>query len=41
VIAGKTRRTGVRGVSLMAENAWDIRELWEQWVNKKKTPLAG
>jgi error-prone DNA polymerase len=41
VIAGKTRRTGVRGVSLMAENAWDIRELWERWVNKKKTPLAG
>jgi error-prone DNA polymerase len=41
VIAGKTRRTGVRGLSLMAENAWDIRELWEQWVNKKKTPLAG
>jgi error-prone DNA polymerase len=41
VIAGKTRRTGVRGVSLMAENAWDIRELWDQWINKKKTPLAG
>lgn len=40
LIAGKTRRTGVRGVSIMAENAWDIRELWQQWQQKKK-PLAG
>ncbi len=31
LVAGKTRRTGVRGVSLMAENAWDLRELWQQW----------
>jgi error-prone DNA polymerase len=39
LIAGKTRRTGVRGVSIMAENAWDIRELWQQW-QQKKNPLA-
>ncbi|AOY55936.1 DNA polymerase III subunit alpha [Candidatus Rhodoluna planktonica] len=39
VIAGKTRRTGVNGVSLMAENAWDLRELWRQW-QQKKDPLA-
>jgi error-prone DNA polymerase len=32
VIAGKTRRTGVRGVSIMAENAWGLKELWNQWV---------
>jgi error-prone DNA polymerase len=31
VIAGKTRRTGVNGVSIMAENAWDVRALWKQW----------
>jgi error-prone DNA polymerase len=31
VIAGKTRRTGVNGVSLMAENAWDVRELYASW----------
>ncbi len=31
LISGKTRRTGVRGVSIMAENAWDLREMWEQW----------
>lgn len=31
LISGKTRRTGVRGVSVMAENAWDLREMWEQW----------
>jgi error-prone DNA polymerase len=35
VIAGKTRRTGVRGVSLMAENAWDIKDLWEAWQKQK------
>jgi error-prone DNA polymerase len=35
IIAGKTRRTGVNGVSIMAENAWDIRELWSQWQAKR------
>ena len=39
VIAGKTRRTGVNGVSVMAENAWDIRELWRQW-NAKQPGLS-
>jgi error-prone DNA polymerase len=39
VIAGKTRRTGVRGVSLMAENAWDIRELWNNWQQQKHQRL--
>jgi error-prone DNA polymerase len=28
LISGKTRRTGVRGVSILAENAWDLRQLW-------------
>lgn len=36
VIAGKTRRTGVNGVSLMAENAWDVRELYASWVQARK-----
>lgn len=31
IISGKTRRTGVRGVSIMAENAWDLKELWNHW----------
>jgi error-prone DNA polymerase len=35
VIAGKTRRTGVNGVSIMAEDAWDLKELWNQWVLTK------
>ena len=35
VIAGKTRRTGVNGVSVMAENAWDIRELWREWCARQ------
>jgi error-prone DNA polymerase len=34
LIAGKTRRTGVRGVSILAENAWDLRELWSSWQSK-------
>jgi error-prone DNA polymerase len=28
LISGKTRRTGVRGVSILAENAFDLRALW-------------
>lgn len=35
LIAGKTRRTGVNGVSIMAENAWDLRALWSQWISSK------
>ena len=31
LISGKTRRTGVRGVSILAENAWDLRQLWLDW----------
>jgi error-prone DNA polymerase len=39
LIAGKTRRTGVKGVSIMAENAWDLQQLWRNFKNKKN-PLA-
>lgn len=31
IIQGKTRRTGERGVSLEAINAWDIKALWANW----------
>jgi error-prone DNA polymerase len=31
LISGKTRRTGARGVSVLAENAWDLRQLWANW----------
>ena len=34
LISGKTRRTGVRGVSILAENAFDLRALWLE--RKKK-----
>jgi error-prone DNA polymerase len=34
LISGKTRRTGVRGVSILAENAWDLRQLWRQWEKR-------
>ncbi len=40
LISGKTRRTGVKGVSIMAENAWDLRELWAKWLKERKQ-LAG
>lgn len=40
LIAGKTRRTGVKGVSIMAENAWDLRDLWAQWIKQKESDLA-
>jgi len=36
LIAGKVRRTGPKGVSIMAENAWRLDELWEQWNQKAK-----
>lgn len=31
IVSGKTRRTGVKGVSVMAENAWDLDQLWQQY----------
>ncbi len=31
VIRGKTRRTGERGISIEADRAWDLRELWAQY----------
>ncbi len=34
LIAGKTRRTGVRGVSILAENAWDLGDLWASWGSR-------
>lgn len=34
LISGKTRRTGVRGVSVLAENAWCLNALWFQWQQK-------
>jgi error-prone DNA polymerase len=39
LISGRTRRTGVRGVSIMAENAWDLREMWEQWSKAQPQSL--
>jgi error-prone DNA polymerase len=31
LVAGRTRRTGARGVSIQADNAWDLKQLWAQW----------
>jgi error-prone DNA polymerase len=35
IIQGKTRRTGERGVSLEAINAWDLKALWANWQATK------
>jgi error-prone DNA polymerase len=37
LIGGKVRRTGARGVSIMAENAWRLDELWDQWSANEKS----
>lgn len=39
LISGKLRRTGTNGVSIMAENAWDLNQLFQEW--KKGGRLAG
>ncbi|WP_147106329.1 DNA polymerase III subunit alpha [Nesterenkonia populi] len=31
IIRGRTRRTGARGVSLHAEEAWDLKHMWNEW----------
>ncbi|GAA4666174.1 DNA polymerase III subunit alpha [Frondihabitans cladoniiphilus] len=31
LIQGRTRRTGERGISLEADNAWDLKALWRDW----------
>jgi error-prone DNA polymerase len=31
LIRGRTRRTGERGISLEAEDAWDLKALWRDW----------
>jgi error-prone DNA polymerase len=31
LVAGRTRRTGARGVSIQADNAWDLKQLWADW----------
>jgi error-prone DNA polymerase len=36
LIAGTTRRTGARGVSVMAENAWDLNLLWQEYCQRNQ-----
>ena len=39
LISGKLRRTGKKGVSVLAENAWDLNQLWIKWERGER--LAG
>lgn len=31
IIKGRTRRTGDRGISIQADAAWDLKQLWAEW----------
>lgn len=31
VVEGRVRRSGGRGVSVVGESAWDLRDLWDAW----------
>lgn len=39
LISGKLRRTGKNGVSVLAENAWDLNQMWIKWERGER--LAG
>lgn len=39
VIRGRTRRTGKRGISIEADRAWDLRELWAQYEARRAESL--
>ncbi len=38
IIRGRTRRTGERGMTVQAEQAWDLRQMWEEW---RRTQASG
>jgi error-prone DNA polymerase len=35
VVQGRTRRTGERGISIQADQAWDLKALWRRWREGK------
>lgn len=39
IIKGRTRRTGDRGISTQAENAWDLKQMWTDWTARLPTGL--
>jgi error-prone DNA polymerase len=41
LIQGRTRRTGERGISLEADNAWDLKQLWRDWQAQRASGAAG
>ncbi|GAA1813251.1 DNA polymerase III subunit alpha [Nesterenkonia flava] len=34
LIQGRTRRTGERGISVQAEAAWDLKQMWNEWKQR-------
>lgn len=41
LIQGRTRRTGERGISLEADNAWDLKAMWRDWQAQRATGASG
>lgn len=40
VIQGRTRRTGARGISIRAENAWDLKVMWREWQASRQQAMG-
>jgi error-prone DNA polymerase len=36
VVQGRTRRTGEKGVSIQADQAWDLKALWRDWLRGRR-----
>ncbi|MCL2317307.1 MAG: DNA polymerase III subunit alpha [Actinomycetia bacterium] len=34
LVQGRTRRTGARGISVQAEQAWDLKRMWADWSRR-------
>lgn len=37
IIKGRTRRTGDRGISIQAEDAWDLKQMWTEWSAQRSS----
>lgn len=40
LIQGRTRRTGERGISLEADDAWDLKTMWREWSATRASSAA-
>jgi error-prone DNA polymerase len=40
LVAGRTRRTGERGIAIHAEAAWDLKQQWATWQTTHSAPSS-